>query len=369
MAKITAVVVGGGNSTRMEGINKLTLIINKVSGFTTLESSVYPFIISPKIDDVVIVISKNAEDEAIRLANKYPKIRIVLGGATRGESVKNALDVVSSDYVLIHDGARPYLTTALVDRLVDDVIKEDSAIPYVDAIDSEYYLENGEYLIRDKVKKIQTPQAFKTDLIKAAIKKSDLTAGDEGVIFNKYVKPIHLVKGDEDNVKITTKHDIFNDIRVGVGYDVHKLVKDRKLILGGIEVPHYFGLLGHSDADVLAHAVMDALLGSVGLRDIGYYFPDNDDKYLNADSMALLDKVVELVNAEGYVVNNVSAEILCEKPKLKPFIPDIVQNIAKRLNVDISKISITATTTETLGIIGEEKGMACYSVCSVKAIK
>lgn len=368
MTNITAIVVAAGNSSRMDGVNKLTYVVNKVSGFTTLESAVYPFVINSEISDVIIVVSKNSEEESKRLQAKYPKIRIVFGGATRSESVKNALDETRSDYVLIHDGARPYLTTALIDRLISEVKLYDSAIPYVDAVDSEYYVKSGEYLDRSSVKRIQTPQAFKTSLIKNAIKSSDLTAGDEGVLFNKYVKPIHLVKGEEQNIKITTRHDIDQDIRVGVGYDVHKLVENRKLILGGIDVPNRLGLLGHSDADVLTHAIMDALLGAVGLRDIGYYFPDNDDKYLNADSLMLLDKVIELLHNEGYYVNNVSAEILAERPKLKPVIPLIRQNLAKRLSIDESKISITATTTETLGIIGEEKGMACYSVCSVKAI-
>lgn len=152
-------------------------------------------------------------------------------------------------------------------------------------------------------------------------------------------------------------------MRIGTGYDVHKLVKGRKLILGGIEIDHSHGLLGHSDADVLVHAIMDALLGSLALGDIGQHFPDTDPAYKDIDSMLLLDKVMSLVREQGYSVSNIDCVIEAQRPKLAPFIPQMRHKIADILGVELSRVSIKATTTEELGFVGEKLGMASTCVC------
>ena len=152
-------------------------------------------------------------------------------------------------------------------------------------------------------------------------------------------------------------------MRIGHGYDVHKLVECRDLILGGVKIPHTVGLLGHSDADVLLHALMDALLGAAGLRDIGYHFPDTDAKYKGADSRVLLRTVKELLDEKGYRISNVDVTLLAQKPKLKPYIPQMMENIAADLALDISRVNVKATTEEGLGFTGTEQGMACHAVC------
>ena len=152
-------------------------------------------------------------------------------------------------------------------------------------------------------------------------------------------------------------------MRIGPGYDVHKLVECRDLILGGVKIPHTVGLLGHSDADVLLHALMDALLGAAGLRDIGYHFPDTDAKYKGADSRVLLRTVKKLLDEKGYRISNVDVTLLAQKPKLKPYIPQMMENIAADLEIDISRVNVKATTEEGLGFTGTEQGMACHAVC------
>ena len=155
------------------------------------------------------------------------------------------------------------------------------------------------------------------------------------------------------------------NIRIGHGYDVHRLVENRDLIIGGVNIPHHLGLLGHSDADVLLHAISDALLGSLALGDIGKHFPDTDDKYKGADSLELLACVYELVKEKGYEVSNVDATVLAQAPRLAPFIPQMRLNIARALEIELDAVSVKATTEEKLGFTGEEKGIAAHAVCLV----
>ena len=157
-------------------------------------------------------------------------------------------------------------------------------------------------------------------------------------------------------------------MRVGLGYDVHKLVEDRDLILGGVKVPHTLGLLGHSDADVLVHAIMDALLGAAALGDIGKHFPDTDMAYKGADSMKLMARVRELIEEKGYVIENIDATIIAQKPKLRPYIDQMEENIAKVLHIERDQINVKATTEERLGFTGREEGMAAQAICSLATL-
>ena len=152
-------------------------------------------------------------------------------------------------------------------------------------------------------------------------------------------------------------------MRVGLGYDVHKLVEGRKLIIGGVNVPHEKGLLGHSDADVLIHAVMDSILGALALGDIGKHFPDTDEKYKGADSMKLLEFVYNLINEKGYGIGNIDCTIIAQSPKMAPHIQNMRENIAKALNTSIENINVKATTEEGLGCTGAKEGIAAQSIC------
>ncbi|MCR5144301.1 MAG: 2-C-methyl-D-erythritol 2,4-cyclodiphosphate synthase [Lachnospiraceae bacterium] len=156
-------------------------------------------------------------------------------------------------------------------------------------------------------------------------------------------------------------------MRIGTGYDVHKLVEGRKLIIGGVEIPHTMGLLGHSDADVLLHAISDAILGAAGLGDIGKHFPDTDEKYKGADSLVLLKNVVELVNEKGYIVGNVDATIIAQKPKMRPYIQQMEENVAKAIGVDVDRVNIKATTEEHLGFTGREEGISAQAVALLES--
>ena len=155
-------------------------------------------------------------------------------------------------------------------------------------------------------------------------------------------------------------------MRVGFGYDVHRLVEERKLILGGVEIPYEKGLLGHSDADVLVHAVMDAMLGAAGMGDIGRHFPDSDNQYKGINSMILLEKVTELLTEAGYIVNNMDVTVVAQRPKLAGFIPQMEENLAKAVGVEKEDVNVKATTTEKLGFEGEGLGMSAYAVCTIK---
>ncbi len=186
-------------------------------------------------------------------------------------------------------------------------------------------------------------------------------------------KNVVLIQGEYANIKITTKEDLPQKLekaetgmRIGHGYDVHKLVNERKLILGGVTIQHEKGLLGHSDADVLAHAVTDALFGAAALGDIGVHFPDTSGEYKDADSMILLKKAGEILNKHNYVVCNIDSTIVCQKPKLSPHIQLMRENIARALNLNVQEVSVKATTEEKLGFTGEEKGIAAHAVCLIK---
>lgn len=154
-------------------------------------------------------------------------------------------------------------------------------------------------------------------------------------------------------------------MRVGFGYDVHRLVEERKLILGGVEVPYEKGLLGHSDADVLVHALMDAMLGAAGMGDIGRHFPDTDNQYKGIDSMLLLERVTQLLHAAGYKINNIDVTVVAQRPKLAGFIPQMVTNIARVVGAEESMVNVKATTTEKLGFEGEGLGISAYAVCTI----
>lgn len=156
-------------------------------------------------------------------------------------------------------------------------------------------------------------------------------------------------------------------LRIGQGYDVHKLTENRKLIIGGVEIPYEKGLLGHSDADVLLHAISDALLGAAALGDIGCIFPDNDEKYKGADSLVLLSEVVELLDKNGFRINNIDSIIIAQKPKMRPFIQKMRENIASACRIDVSCVSVKATTEEGLGFTGNGEGISSQAVCLIES--
>ncbi len=347
------------------GQNKL---LYKNHNETILEKTLNAFIDSNLIDQVVITASKEDFDTIKSIVKD--SATVVVGGNTRTQSVKNALEKVEGDIVLIHDGARPFVNKKLIKDCIDTAIKHGSAIPVVPTPntilkkDCEFV---SEYLGKDELCSVQTPQGFKTDLIKDAYARAcEKTFNDDGQVYLEYIGKLATFEGDTKNIKITYSKDfelLDNNpqTRVGVGFDCHKLVDGRKLILGGVTIPHNKGLLGHSDADVLTHAIMDAILSALSLRDIGYHFSDKDPKYKDADSIKLLDQVLNMIKEQGYKVQSICATIMAEKPKLIKHIPAITENLAKAIGIDTSLIGIGATTLEGLGFVGREEGICTHA--------
>ena len=335
---------------------------------TLLEKTLNTFIDSQLIDQIVISASKDDFEFIKTLVGQ--KATVVLGGLTRTESVKNALKEVNGDIVLIHDGARPFVTTKMIKDCIDTTNNFGSAIPVIPTPNTILKKDGSfvsEYLGKDELCSVQTPQGFKTNLIiDAYARAGESSFNDDGEVYLKHIGKLATYQGDPKNVKITYAQDFSlldnrPQTRTGVGFDCHKLVENRKLILGGITIPHDKGLLGHSDADVLTHAVMDAILSALALRDIGYHFSDKDPKYKDADSMKLLEQVLVMIKEKGYRVQSVSATIMAEKPKLLPHIPTITENLANALNIKKDLVGIGATTLEGLGFVGREEGICAQA--------
>lgn len=374
MIKTIAIIPAAGSGTRT-GLNINKVLLN-TGAIPIITCTLMPFIISPIINKIIIVINRNDQEiinNTIKNLNSDKEIITVIGGDTRTDSVRNALPYTEGyDITLIHDAARPFVTIDLIEKVVNEAALCGAATAAIPVIDTIKRVKNGKVistLNREEYQSIQTPQAFNSKSLIDAYKKIKNNYTDDSAIYEEFIGSVSVIYGSPQNIKITTADDLTRyfpkGYRVGVGYDVHRLIEGRKLILGGIEIPNHKGLLGHSDADCLIHSIMDAILTATGNRDIGILFPDNDNKYLGISSLILLEKVYNIISEQGFIINNISAEIIAEKPKLMSFIPSMQGKIAEKLNIEADKVSLAATTSEGLGITGQEQAIAVYSVCSV----
>lgn len=397
MKNVSLIIAAAGKGERA-GFEKNKLLFKGADGKTVLERTLFAFVKSGIIDEYVVAVSEKDEAEISAILPR--EVKIVLGGKTRSASVKNALAAVTGDIVLIHDGARPFVSAEIIENCANSADKFGSGIVAEESRNTVCRAENGEiaeYLGKSGLYSVQTPQGFKTELIKKAYAAAgEKDFNDDGEVYAKFIAPPRIVKGSTENVKLTFKEDFKNttdgseycgadcrggvfdgatgsdahtaasasagagEYRFGTGFDCHKLVTGRKLILGGIEIPHDKGLLGHSDADVLSHAITDAIFAAAAMRDIGYHFPDTDPAYEGADSIELLKTALKIVGEKGFSVTSVSATIMAEKPKLLKFIPEITENLAAALGIAEEKVGIAATTLEGLGFVGREEGI-CVS--------
>ncbi len=373
--KISLILACAGKGTRVDlGYNKLLF---DISGTTIFDKTLSKFI----RDDInQIIVTSNKEDQ--EFFNSHIKdleipSQVVLGGDTRQESIYNALQAINNDtdFVIIHDGARPFVTSEIIDNAISLAKTHDNAIVCAPSIDSLRKVDGDttQAIDRNKIYLVQTPQIFKYDSILRAYNlaraNNDTLFTDDASIYEKYIGKIYISQGSQDNIKITTKKDLDlfrpKNYTVGCGWDTHELVDGRKLILGGIEIPHQKGLLGHSDADVLTHAIMDALLAASHNKDIGQLFPDTDMRYKGISSLLLLKEVDKLLKDDGYVINNISAVIMAQKPKLAPHLQNIQKSLANVLNISEDKITLTSTTTEKLGLVGKEEAISVNAYCSL----
>ena len=373
LPSVTAIIVAAGASRRM-GFDKLSYRLP--DGRTVLETSCALFAAHPAVDELVLVAGGNRPRcEAIAAACPKP-CTVVQGGATRADSVRSGLAAAKGQLVAIHDAARPFASAEIITAALQAAAESGAAAPAVPVKDTIKIADQDGKVVatpdRAMLYAVQTPQCFDRALYLQALEavsgeKASLVT-DDCSLFELAGLPVTLTAGDYANLKITTKEDLQKEktMRIGHGYDVHRLVEDRKLILGGVEVPYEKGLLGHSDADVLLHAVMDAVLGAAALGDIGQHFPDTDPAYKGADTLALTRKVAKIIAAHGYKVGNIDATILCQRPKLAPHIPAMRQNIADAFGLPLDAVSVKATTEEHLGFTGEGLGIAAHAVALIE---
>lgn len=370
---LSVIIAAGGSGKRLgEAVPKQFL---KIQGKTILEKSIEPFQKSVLVDEIILVVPEDNVIEAKKIGAKFSKIiNIVLGGAERQVSVKNGLDVVNTDLVLIHDGARPFVVESVIERVVLGAFLYKAVVPVVPMKDT---IRQGDFdesitLKREALWAVQTPQGFNTELIKKAhsfAENSGFQGTDDASLVENLGFNITLVDGDFGNIKITVKEDLQREVpmtfRVGSGYDVHKLVEDRELWICGVKIPYEKGLLGHSDADVGLHALMDALLGAAALGDIGRHFPDTESKYRGVRSTLLLETVRAMLFDEGWKIGNVDVTLICQEPKFKSHIECMREVIAEILETDISQVNVKATTTEKLGFTGRGEGIAAEACATI----
>ncbi len=373
--KITAVIACAGNGTRAkQSENK---IFSLISGVPVILKTVSAFSLVKSIDEILIIHSKG-EDGKIKeiLADIKKPINYVLGGKTRFQSIKNALDTLSGGGVLIHDGARPFIEQSDIENCVKTLLSSGSAVLATSPTNSILETDGGDEIFasgrKNKLSAL-TPQCFLTDNIKIAYAHASEDDGytDDAGVYSAYFGKCKAVLTKNENKKLTYPVDFESKTLVascGTGFDLHKLVEGRKLILGGIEIPNDKGLLGHSDADVLTHAIMDALLSSASLRDIGYHFSDKDKKFKDISSMLLLEEVMKMLLIKGLKPVHVSAVVMAEKPKLSPYRDAITQSLANAMGLDTQSVGITFTTLEGIGTVGREEGIASQAYVLSKEI-
>lgn len=378
-----AIILGGGSGQRMGAkCNKLLL---PIAGKSMIVRSVEAFV--PLVEQVVVV--SREEDMPVmasELAQNGLDVPMVSGGATRQESVWRGLQALSGQCggVLVHDGARCLVTADVIQRCMVSVEKCGTGVAAVPVTDTIKTVSDANIALdtpnRASLRAVQTPQGFKVDLLRRAheqAQRDGFLGTDDASLVERLGVPVQLTEGSRRNIKLTTPEDLLMAeaffaeqalpaLRVGQGYDVHRLVEGRPLILCGVSIPHTLGLLGHSDADVALHALMDAMLGAMALGDIGKHFPDTDEAYRGISSMLLLRHVVALLKAHHARVTNCDVTIVAQKPKLLPYIPQMRQNVADALELPLARVNIKATTTEKLGFEGEEKGISAQAVCMVQ---
>ena len=335
--------------------------------------------------DGVVMVIRPVDEKDIRAALAKSRLsveKIVYGGADRQESVCNGLTALPDDcdIVLVHDGARPLVDDETVRNVISSVRQYGSGIASTPVTDTFKQVdENGVAVAtpdRNFLRAVQTPQGFKKDLLLRAHHEIKERCTDDAALVSQLGVPVHLCEGSRRNIKLTTPEDIamaehYLKVfpRIGHGYDAHKLVEGRKFILGGVDIPYEKGLLGHSDADVLLHAITDALLGAAAMGDIGKHFPDKDPQYKGISSLLLLEKAVALLRENGFEPLNIDATVICQRPKLAPHIPQMRENIARACGLEVDCVSVKATTTEGMGFEGEGLGVSTHAVALIKSAK
>jgi 2-C-methyl-D-erythritol 4-phosphate cytidylyltransferase/2-C-methyl-D-erythritol 2,4-cyclodiphosphate synthase len=386
---VSAILAAGGRGLRL-GADRPKQFLD-VGGRSLFDLSVSALLASDRIHELVAAVPA-AYVEALTNAwegQSVKRVAFVAGGTRRQDSVANAFAHTSStaELVLIHDAARPFVTADLIARTIDGARAHGAAIAAIPVRDTVKQTgvagEDGSRPIRstiprDSVFLAQTPQAFRRELLERALHEGQsVDATDEATLVERLGLAVHVVDGDTRNIKVTTTEDLeaarrqlglaspAGVVRIGTGYDLHRLVARRPLVLAGVKIPFDFGLDGHSDADIVCHAVTDAVLGAAAAGDIGRMFPDTDPQWKNADSIAMLRGAVANVKAMGYRVSNVDVIVIAERPKLLPHLAAMRAKLAAALEIDVDCVSIKGKTNEGQDAAGRGEAMACHAVALI----
>jgi len=384
---VAVIIAAAGNSTRMgAGIDKQFVL---VAGRPLLWHSVQRFNSMPGVTQLLVTVSKSNEDRVVELLRETVQRipwKVVQGGTERQYSIRNAVLLTDeeADLVLVHDGARPFVELETVQqsiRVATEFGAAAVAVPVKDTIkmaDAEAIVLKT--LDRSMLWQIQTPQVFRREVLVKAHEQAaaaGVLATDDAALVELTGGSVRLVRGSYFNFKVTTPEDVLmaeavaaggrmqSMQRVGIGYDVHRFVEGRPLMLGGVPVSYPLGLEGHSDADVLLHAISDALLGAAGLGDIGRHFPDTDSRYKGVSSLILLREVRDKLKEAGFAAHNVDAVIEAQEPKLASYIDQMNTRIAETLCIEVAQVNVKATTTEKLGFVGRKEGIAAQAVVMI----
>ena len=366
------IIAAAGSGTRFSpSENKLLTLTD--NGKAVLRRSVEAFLHLADLGKIIVTARECDVEEYQRTLQGIDKVVIAIGGQTRSDSVRNALRLADGDKVMIHDGARPFVSRELVDRVHDAIPTTGGVLPALPETDTVKRVDGDKVvatLIRSELVRVQTPQAFNTAELKHAYDTVSLDGTtDDASVLEKAGFAVFTVEGEERNVKITFDGDkkyLECDVRTGIGYDVHRLVAGRPLMLGCVEVPHEKGLLGHSDADVIAHAICDAMLSAAANRDIGFHFPDTSAETEGMSGTEILKRTAQIVRNDGFEIVNVAVVAVAQRPKLAPHIPTMQVRIADALAIAESAVSVSATTTERLGFEGREEGISAQAVATLR---
>ncbi len=386
---VAAIIAAGGRGLRL-GADRPKQFL-EVGGQSILDLSLHVLAASDRINEIVVAVPHDylaAISQSWEGKSAKP-LAFVAGGERRQDSVARAFAKTSlaADIVVIHDAARPFVTAEIIARTVDAARTHGAAIAAVPVTDTVKQV--GEAAIggsrpiratiaRETVFLAQTPQAFRREVLARALEAGrGIDATDEAMLVERLGLPVHIVDGDPGNIKVTTPEDLAaarrrvapegrpfsaGGLRIGNGYDLHRLVVGRPLILAGVTIPFELGLDGHSDADIVCHAVTDAVLGAAAVGDIGRLFPDTDPKWQGADSIALLKGALAHVHASGYRVSNVDVTVIAQQPKLLPYLQAMRENLAAALQVEVAAVSVKGKTNEGVDSTGRGEAMACHAV-------
>jgi 2-C-methyl-D-erythritol 4-phosphate cytidylyltransferase/2-C-methyl-D-erythritol 2,4-cyclodiphosphate synthase len=380
---VSAIIAAGGRGSRFGGAQPKQL--QMLAGVPILKRTVDAFLHGYAFDEVVVALPS---DVAASPPAYLDDVIVVEGGERRQDSVASAFRAVapSSQIIVIHDAARPFVSSSLIERTIDGAAKHGAAIAALQARDT---VKRGDAsrIIRDTIPReevflAQTPQAFRIGVLRDALAlaatASDAT--DEAMLAERAGHSVYLVEGDPRNLKITTPEDLeiaerlaatngrVASIRIGNGYDLHRLVAGRPLILGGIAIPFDKGLDGHSDADAVCHAVTDAILGAASAGDIGRHFPDTDAVFKGADSIELLKRAVGMVRAAGYAVSNIDVVVIAQQPKLSPYVEAMRASLARAIGIEPQQVSVKGKTNEGVDATGTGEAIAAHAVALIAVV-